>query len=165
MTDTKRKHIKDKVAAGEARNVARSESLTDRLGERAIEAKDGFSRFAREHPVATVAGGLALGVLVSALFKRSPTRKVAGKAGARAAGLAAIGAELAMAYAQQALGAASDAGRAGSHRLHELEDSLGHSARSLRRGASQQASAASEGARHATRLAGKALTRALHRMR
>lgn len=164
MTDTKRKQIKDKVAAGEARNLARSDKLTDRIGERAIEAKDGLSRFAREHPVATVAGGLALGVLVSALFKRSPTRKVAGKAGARAAGLAAIGAELAMAYAQQAMGAASDAGRAGSHKLHELEDSLGQPARNMRRGASRQASLASESARHATRLAGKALTRKLHRI-
>lgn len=162
MTDTKRKQIKDKVAAGEARNLARSDKLTDRIGERAIEAKDSFSRFAREHPVATIAGGLALGVLVSALFKRSPTRKVAGKAGARAAGLAAIGAELAMAYAQQAMGAASDAGRAGSHKFHELEDSLGQSARTMRRGASRQASVASESARHATKLAGKALTRALH---
>src|SRR5688500_3188838 len=98
MTEAKRKTLKQKVSAGEQRNQDRGRTtVVDRAGERAIEAKDKFVEFAKEHPIATVAGGLALGILVSSLFKRSPTRKVAG----RAAGIAAIGAELALAYAQQ----------------------------------------------------------------
>ena len=164
MNEGKRKQIKDKVAAGEARLAARAEKLSDRIGERAIEAKDGFTRFAREHPAATVAGGLALGVLVSALFRRSPTRRVASKAGSRAAGLAAMGAELAMAYAQQAMHAVGDARRAGAERLHDLEGPLTDTAHSLRRGASRQAGKASDSARTAGHLAGKAITRALRRI-
>lgn len=165
MTDAKRKQIKDKIAAGEERLASRAEDLSSRIGERAIEAKDGFTRFAKEHPVATVAGGLALGVLVSALFKRSPTRRVANKAGTRAAGLAALGAELAMAYAQQAMTAAGDAKRAGAERLHDLEGPLSDTAHSLRRGASRQAGKANDSARAASHLAGEAITRALRRIR
>ena len=40
MTDAKRKQIQEKVEAGEARNTIRSASVTDRIGEKAIEAKD-----------------------------------------------------------------------------------------------------------------------------
>lgn len=165
MTDAKRKKIQDKIAAGETRMANRAEGLAERIGERAIEAKDGFTRFAKDHPVTTVAGGLALGVLVSALFKRSPTRRAASKAGTRAAGLAAIGAELAMAYAQQALSAAGEAKRTGAEHLHDLEGTLGDTARGLRRGASRQAGKASDSARTASHLAGEAISRALRRVR
>ena len=75
MPDAKRTQLKKKIEAGEARNKARAEpTLIDRTGEKAIEAKDKFTAFAKEHPIATVAGGLALGILISGLFKRSPTR-------------------------------------------------------------------------------------------
>ena len=86
MTDAKRQQIKTKVAAGQARHrdMGRT-TIVDRAGEAAIEAKDKFVAFAKEHPVATVAGGLALGILVSGLFKRSPTRRI-GNAAARRAG-------------------------------------------------------------------------------
>ncbi|MBO0750314.1 MAG: hypothetical protein J2O44_07805, partial [Porphyrobacter sp.] len=96
MTDAKRKEIKRKIAAAESRIQARVEgpSLTDRVGEKAIEAKDKFAAFAREHPIATVAGGLAVGILVSSLFRGSPTRKAGRKLGKTAASLAAIAAEL-----------------------------------------------------------------------
>ena len=63
MAEAKRKQIKKKVAAAEVRNEARGEqTLMDRAGEKAIEAKDKFTAFAREHPIATVAGGLAAGM-------------------------------------------------------------------------------------------------------
>ena len=97
MTDAKRKTLKQKVQAGEARNKAKTENTTtifDRAGEAAIEAKDKFTAFAKEHPIATVAGGVALGVLVAAMF-RGP-RRAAMRGGSKAAGLAAIGAELAL---------------------------------------------------------------------
>ena len=158
MTEAKRKTLKQKVAAGQARHQDMGRTtIVDRAGERAIEAKDKFVAFAKEHPIATVAGGLAIGVLISGLFKRSPTRKAAGKA----AGLAAIGAELAMAYAQQALAAANEAGRTGADKLGDLGETIGSSARHLGRDAADKAGDLGETARTAARDAGTRLGKAL----
>ena len=92
MTDAKRKNIERKVTAAKSRNEARAEgpSLADRAGETAIAAKDKFTAFARQHPIATVAGGLAVGILVSGLFRGSPTRKAGRSIGAKAARIGAI---------------------------------------------------------------------------
>ncbi len=158
MTDAKRKTLKEKVAAGQARNrdLGRT-TIVDRAGEKAIEAKDKFVEFAKEHPIATVAGGVALGFLVSTLFKRSPTRRVAG----RAAGLATIGAEVALAYAQQAMAAANEAGRAGADKLGDLAETAGSSARTTGRAAAERAGDLGETARVVARDAGKRLGKAL----
>jgi hypothetical protein len=119
MAEAKRNQIRKKVAAAESRNQARAEapSLTQRAGDKALEAKDKFTAFAREHPIATVVGGVAVGILVSSLFRGSPTRKAGRTLGRKAAGLAALGAELAVAYAQSAMEAASEAREAGAERL------------------------------------------------
>jgi hypothetical protein len=152
MAEAKRQQIKDKVEAGETRNRKRKEpSLVDSAGETAIEVKDKFTAFAKEHPLTTIAGGLALGILVSGLFKNSPTRKAAGEVGAKAAGLAAVGAELAMAYAAQAMSAADSAGRTGAHKLGDLGERLGETARS-----------GTDSATEVARTAGKRIARAIH---
>jgi hypothetical protein len=119
MSEAKRNQIKRKVAAAESRNQARAAapSFTERAGEKAVEVRDKFTAFAREHPIATVVGGLAVGILVSSLFRGSPTRKAGRKLGEKAVSLAALGAELAVAYAQQAMEAASEAREAGADRL------------------------------------------------
>jgi hypothetical protein len=119
MPEAKRNQIKRKVAAAESRNQARAAapSFTERAGEKAVEARDKFTAFARKHPIATVVGGLAVGILVSGLFRGSPTRKAGRKLGEKAVSLAALGAELAVAYAQQAMEAASEARDAGADRL------------------------------------------------
>lgn len=156
MPDAKRTELKKKVADGQARNDGRSTTtIVDRAGEAAIDAKDKFVAFAKEHPLATVAGGVALGVLIAGMFKAP--RRAAARGGAKAAGLAAIGAELALAYAQQAMEAASDAGRAGARHL----DGLGDTARSVGRDAAHRASDAGETAMAATREAGKKLSKAV----
>lgn len=160
MADDKRKALKEKVAAGQARVQAKTENTTtmfDRAGEAAIEAKDRFTAFAKEHPIATVAGGLAIGILISGLFKRSPTRKVAGKTAKRASKLAALGAELAMAYAAQAMEAASEAGKASASRL----DGIGDAARSAGKNAAHRASDARDAALAATSEAGRRLGKAI----
>src|SRR3990170_7286762 len=136
MPDAKRKTLKQKVEAGQARNKAKTESTTtvfDRAGEAAIEAKDRFTAFAKEHPIATVAGGVAIGVLIAGLFKGP--RRAAMRGGSKAAGLAAIGAELALAYAQQAMEAASDAGKAAAPKIERFGDA----ARSTGRDAAHRA--------------------------
>ena len=158
MPEAKRTQLKKKVAAGQARNKAKTENTTtvfDRAGEAAIEAKDKFTAFAKEHPIATVAGGVALGVLIAGLFKAP--RRAAMKGGSKAAGLAAIGAELALAYAQQAMEAAGEAGKAGAKRL----DGFGDTARSGGQDAAHRASDAGETAMAVTREAGKRLSKAI----
>jgi hypothetical protein len=158
MTDAKRAQLKDKIAAGEARHrdLGRT-TIVDRAGEAAIEAKDKFVAFAKEHPVATVAGGLAIGILISGLFKRSPTRRLGSRAGKAAAGVAALGAEFALAYAQQAMDAANVAGREGAHKLGELGDTVGSTARSTGRAAADRAGELADIARDAGDRLGKAL--------
>ena len=158
MPDAKRTQIKKKVQAGQARNKAKTENTTtvfDRAGEAAIEAKDKFTAFAKEHPIATVAGGIALGVLIAGMF-RGP-RRAAIKGGSKAAGLAALGAELALSYAQQAMEAANEAGRAGAKRL----DGFGDTAKSVGRDAAHRAGDAGETALSATREASRRLGRAI----
>lgn len=150
MTEEKRKQLKAKVAAREA-------TLLDRAGGKATEARDAFTGFARKHPLTTIAGALVVGVLVSALFKRSPTRKLGAMAAGKAAALAAVGADLALVYAQQALAAAEGAGRAGAERL----DGLGDTARHLGHEAAERAASAGAAAQAATRQASKRLTRVL----
>jgi ElaB/YqjD/DUF883 family membrane-anchored ribosome-binding protein len=158
MADAKRKTLKEKVAAGQARNRAKTENTTtifDRAGEAAIEAKDRFTSFAKEHPIATVAGGLAIGILIAGLF-RAP-RRAAIKGGSKAAGLAAIGAELALAYAQQAMEAAGEAGRAAAPKIEKFGDT----AKSVGRDAAHRAGDAGETAISATRAAGRRLGKAI----
>ncbi|MEO6388229.1 MAG: hypothetical protein ABIT16_08800 [Croceibacterium sp.] len=148
MTEAKRTQLKKKVAAGQQRNQDRGRTtMVDRAGERAIEAKDKFAAFAKEHPIATIAGGLAIGVLVSGLFKRSPTRKLGAQLGSRAAGFAAIGTELALAFAQQAMETAEEAGRTGAVKLEGLSETLGGTARSASKEAMSRAADFGQSAR------------------
>jgi len=160
MTDAQRQKIKSQVEAGEARHRAREDAtVMDRAGEAAIEAKDRFTTFAREHPLTTVAGGLALGILISGLFPRSPTRKL----GNKAAGLAALGAEAAMAYMHEAMDAASQASRAGANRLDDWSDTIGDTARRVKRDAVHLAESAGESARAVGRDASERVGRRLPR--
>ena len=145
MAEAKRKQIKKKVADAEARNEARHEqTLMDRAGETAIQAKDKFTAFAKEHPVATVAGGLAIGILIAGMFKGP--RQAAIKGGTKAAGLAALGAELAMAYAAKAYETAKEAGDDSLDWLGELGNSVSRSAKSLGHDAADYAASARDSA-------------------
>ncbi|AKH41486.1 hypothetical protein FHS61_001974 [Altererythrobacter atlanticus] len=162
MSEAKRQEIKEKIDAAEARNQNRYEAtFLERAGERAIETKDKFTAFAKEHPVTVIAGGLAAGVLVSALFRRSPTRKLARKGFSEASGLAAIGAEIALAYAQQAMSTADEARRVGADKLGDLGDTIGDKARRMKRDAAYMAEEAGDNARMAKRNTRKAIARAI----
>ena len=124
MADAKRSNIRKKVTAAKSRNQSRAQapSMTDRAGEKALAAKDKFTAFAKEHPITTVAGALALGVLVSGFFRGSPTRKAGRKLGQRAAGLAALATELAVAYGQQAMEKAGEARETGADKLGDWSE-------------------------------------------
>jgi hypothetical protein len=125
VTDTKRQQIKAKVAKGEARNRERS------LSERAIEARDSAVVFAKENPLLLIVGGVAFGVAVSLLFRRSPTRKVAEQGARKASGLAWVAAQFALPLIQQAIAGASEAGRSGLGHLEEFGETAGGKARGL----------------------------------
>lgn len=138
MTEAKRQEIKDRITTAQARNAERDgQPLSEVLGEKAIAAKDNFTAFAREHPLATVAGGLAVGVLISAMFKNSPTRKAGRYASARAAGFAALGTEMATAFAQGVMERAASARQAGADLAEDAVGSLGDTADTARSAARQ----------------------------
>ncbi len=156
MNDVQRQQLGDRIAAAEA-------SFLDRAGESAIEAKDRFTHFAREHPLTMIAGGLALGVLVSGLFPRSPTRRAAGKT----AGLAAIGTEAAMAFLHQATKgarhAAHRAERTSARTLDHWTDVVAEAARRVAEEAASLADSAGDNARAAQTTASRRLSRAWRR--
>ena len=85
MTKNNRALTQSRIADAHARDEDRRQySLVERVEDRALEAKDKFVDFAKEHPIATVVGGLAVGVLIASTFKGP--RRAAVKGGARAAG-------------------------------------------------------------------------------
>ncbi|MFC3099387.1 hypothetical protein [Altererythrobacter lauratis] len=164
MSEDKRQQIKERITAAQARHAeAEGENLVAMLAEKATEAKDQFTSFARRHPVATVAGGLALGVLVSALFRNSPTRRAGAYAGTKAAGLAALASEAAIAFAAQALQGAKDAGRAGADLAEDVGDKAHDAARKVRRETAYRVSAANDAARSTAREIGKTVARSIRR--
>lgn len=162
MNDPKRAEIKARIAAAQARERAKAEqSTTQKVVDKASEASDAFTSFVKEHPIAATAGGLALGILVAGMFKGP--RRAAVRGGTKAVGLAAIGAEIASAFASELLDDAKDIGRAGARRAEDMSDSIGDRARSIRRDASYQADRAGDAARIASRETGKRIARAFRR--
>lgn len=130
-TADKRQEIKDRIAAAQERQAAREGSLLRTIGDKAAVARDEVVDFAKQHPVATVAGGLALGVLISALFKNSPTRRAGRYAGERAAGLAAVGSEVAASLLHQVLETTASARKSGADKLEDAGTAARDSARSV----------------------------------
>jgi len=157
-TDQKRKKLRGKIEAGERRNAERS------LGDYAREARDGAASFVKQHPFATVAGGLALGAIVASLVP-GPGKRLRKKATAKGSALAAMLTELGMAYGASMLDGLSDAARAGQDKLEDLGDSVGDSARSLRREAGHLAGSTSDSARSLAREAGKKTGRSIRDLR
>lgn len=162
--EAKRQEIKERITAAQERNEARQvPTLGERVSEKAVEAKDGFTSFAREHPVATVAGGVAIGVLISAMFKNSPTRKAGRYAGTKAVGLATLGSEMAAAFAEQVMASTAEARNASADKIEDISDAMGDKARRVRREASYRMGGASDQARSSARDIGKTIARSLRR--
>ncbi len=156
-TDKKRRALKGKIAAAEKRNEDRS------FGDYAREARDGATSFVKQHPIATVAGGLALGALIAAFLPGG--RKVRKKAGAKSAVMATALADLALTYGTRFLDGAGKAVQDGQERLGDFGETIGEGARDFTRGAGTLASEASDSARSLTREAGKSATRTIRELR
>jgi broad specificity phosphatase PhoE len=106
MSDENREQLRERIEAAEARQAER---------ERAAQASaaDRLTSIAREHPVLLIAGGLAIGAVLSTLVPKSPTRKLS----KNALGFLGTIAELGIAYGRQAMEAAEEAGQNGMARL------------------------------------------------
>ena len=162
MNDPKRAEIKARIAAAQAREEAKGEqTTTQKVASKASEAGDAFTGFVKEHPIAATAGGLALGILVAGMFKRP--RQAAVRGGTKAVSLAAIGAEIASAFASELLDDAKDVSRSGARAAEDVGDAIGDRARSIRRNANFQADRAGDAARIAGRETGKRIARAFGR--
>lgn len=161
-TKQKRTELKSKIDAAQKRNTEREQDRS--FSDYAREARDGASSFVKEHPITTLAGGVAIGVLIAAIVP-GPGRRLRKQATRRGAVLAGMLADLAVAYGSQALDGAGNAARSGKSRLGDLgdtlSDALADGARSLRR----EAGDASDAAESATREAGKRATRTLRNLR
>jgi hypothetical protein len=163
MADTtKRTELKKKVEAAEKRNQARQEQKS--FGDYARGARDDATSFAKAHPITTVAGAVALGVLVASVVP-GPGRRLRKQATKRGAVLAGVLADLAVNYGSQALEGAESAGRSGKQRLSGLGETLTEvltdGARSLRR----EAGEASDEAGSFASKAGKRATRTMRDLR
>lgn len=158
VDEAKREELKNRIEAGEQRHASRT------VGDYAREARETATSFVKDHPVATVVGGLAIGVIIASMVP-GPGRRMRKKATRRGSALAAMAAEVGMAYGASLIDSLGNAARASGDRLEDLGDAIGDSARDLRRQASFQSSAAGEGARRLTREVGKKTGRKVRDLR
>ena len=136
--DEQRQQIKSRIDASqdqldaESRQLAAIPPRPDTFG----DAPDDWRGKAGQRPWLLLAAGAGAGLLIGALLPRRAGSKTA----SRALGLAAAGAELAIAFSKNARDAASDAASEGLHRLDE-------GTAPLRRRAGEVAGTASRSAR------------------
>ncbi|MCB2089740.1 MAG: hypothetical protein R3E18_09275 [Sphingomonadaceae bacterium] len=150
--EEKRQELLQKVKEAEARIDARS------LSDRARAAGEDATAFISRHPLASIAGGIAVGMLIGSLI---PGRKI----GNRGRAMAAMAAEFGMAYAREAFEMASDAAQSGQDKLEDIGDAVTDKSRKLRRDATHAAGTAADTARSLGRRAGRQAGRAVRDLR
>lgn len=133
MSQEKRQQIKERITAAFEDEVADEPDIAEVLAKKAAQTRDAFTAFARQHPVATVAGGIALGVLISSFFRNSPARRAGRYAGARATSLATMGGELAAGFAKEILEAGTGASKQASEALQETSKAVNEKAGTVAR--------------------------------
>ena len=145
----KREELKARIAAGQSRHEQRG--FADQAKEAAKTAAD----FAKEHPIATVAGGLALGLLIGSMTRSG--RRLGREAGS----LASSATEAATAFALGLLDDATDIARQGKETLGEATEKLAFSGRQANRDADYYTRTLSDKATTTSRLVGRSLSRRL----
>jgi len=106
------------VTDNDSKLAERLEAARERSNALAASAANKAREFVRENPAASVAGGIVIGALIAGLLTRQATRKPADSVhegaeavdggAVRLARLAALGAELALAYAARAASTGKD---------------------------------------------------------
>lgn len=153
----KRRQLREKIEAGEKRNAERS------LANYAKDAADTATGFVKRHPLATIAGGITLGLVIGALTR--PGRRLTSRVGRRSGALAALAADAALAYGLRALEGAGDLARSTGDRIEDMGDTLGTKARGVRRDAAYRTEIAGDALRSVKRSAGRKSGRALRDLR
>ncbi len=146
-TDAKRTRIKGKIAASQDRLKRDGTAATPRkvTPPRDAYPPEKFSTLAGEYPFLTVAGGIAVGILIATLLPRSVGRKL----GQRAVAVATIAGELGALYGKQALDIASEAGREAREKIGELGETIDDNTAETRQRAARMAGTAAGNARSA----------------
>ncbi|WP_336986550.1 hypothetical protein [Altererythrobacter aquiaggeris] len=157
--DEKRDELRQKIEIAESRQKAREATMSERATEAAGTARD----FAKNHPVATVLGGIAAGLLIGSMFKGG--RRIGAQAGRRAGGFASSAGRIGMSFARDAMLTAGAAAVAGKDTLEDLGDGAGSAARNLKRGAAYKLGSTSDTARALTRKASRSASRAVRDVR
>ncbi len=145
--DDKREQLRRRIAAAEERNSDRS------LSDYAKDATDSVTSFAKEHPVATVAGAIGIGLAIGAMTR--PGRR----AGRRAGTLATLATEAALAFGAGLIDDAGDLARSGRQSVEDMGDTMGRKARHLQRDARYERDTLADNARYSRKRLGRKMDR------
>lgn len=147
LTDEqKREQLRARIEAGEKRNEARS--FTDQ----AKDVADSAVEFAKKHPVATVAGAIAVGLAIGAMTRRGR------ELGRRGGSLATYAADAALAYGLSMIEGAGD-------KIEDFSDAAGTQARRLKRDAGYRLDTMGDSIRSGSRKAGRKSSRTYRDLR
>ncbi|WP_427968335.1 hypothetical protein [Altererythrobacter sp.] len=151
--DAKRDELREKIEAGERRHAARD------LAEAARDAAESATEFVKKHPLATLGGAIAIGLVIGAMTK--PGRQLTRRGGK----LATLVADAAIAYGVSMLEKAGEAATQGQDKLEDLGDALDDKRRTVRREAAHLASTAADRTRSAKRRVSRKTERAVRDLR
>ena len=156
-SEDKRQELKARIEAAEKRNEDRT------AGQLAKDAVDTATEFVKQHPLATIAGVAALGLVIGAMTR--PGRRVGRQTAGRASALVGYAADIGLAYASGLMDAAGDASVAGKDKLEDLGDALNDNAGAIKRKAVHSGGNAAAAVRKLSREAGKKAGRSARDLR
>ena len=147
LTDQqKRDQLRARIEAGTQRHEDRS------FGEQAKDVADSAIEFAKKHPLATLAGAVAVGLAVGAMTKRGRDL------GRRGGSMASYAADAALSYGLGMFQGASD-------KIEDLSDAAGTQARRVKRDAGYRLDSMSDSVMSGQRRAKRKSARAYRDMR
>jgi hypothetical protein len=134
-------------------DTAADQAATAVDGEVAGKTGQSVKGLIEQHPVAVLAGGILIGALIASALPRrrpaAPAKAAASNFGKQASRLAAIGAQMATAYAARAV----QAGREGGEKLEDLGEIISETGGEAKRRTSEMADVAATAVRELSAVA------------
>ncbi|MCH2488006.1 MAG: hypothetical protein MK010_09730 [Erythrobacter sp.] len=158
QTDEERREaLRQRIEASEQRNAERS------FADQAKDVLDSATDFAKKHPLTVIGGAIGVGLLVGAMTR--PGRRLGRRTGA----MAAMAGDTVLGYAMGLMDRAETAGaaalRSSSDAIEDLGDSVGSTARRLRREAAYRADATGDALGTSRRRASRKASRGLRNLK
>lgn len=153
----KRDLLRERIEAGERRNQERS------LGDYAKDTADTVTGFAKEHPIATLAGAIGIGLAIGAMTR--PGRRVARQGAQKTSAMAALASEAVLAFGAGLMDDLTDAARNSGDVIEDFGDRVGDKARTARREAAYRSSALADSANVTKREIGRKAKRGFRDLR